>query len=235
MRILFLGDTHGNIGQWYYATQIAEDYSCAAIIQVGDFGFWTHTEFGVKYLNELNNLLLYFNLPCFFIDGNHENHVDLNAIPVINGVRNIRDCIFHIPRGSLMELGGRKILGIGGAYSIDRASRTEGRSWWPEEMITDADITTALSVDQPDIVVSHDCPSVVPYTLFLNHFPAGPTLSQRDKLNLVYEKFRPKLWIHGHYHRSYRHMEDQTRFVGLDCDMTGSKSWVVVELDDLTL
>jgi hypothetical protein len=42
----------------------------------------------------------------------------------------------------------------------------------------------------------------------------------RDKVREVFDAVRPKLWIHGHYHRCYQKFFEGTEFLGLDRDST---------------
>lgn len=227
--ILFAGDTHGNIDHWHYLIRVALANEVRTIIQVGDFGFWTHTKDGRFFLSDLSNALILNDLDVYWIDGNHESFERLYALPVgADGFRPVHNRITHIPRGALVQIEGHKVLGIGGAYSIDKDSRLPGVSWWPEELITQGDILTALDNEQPDIVVTHDVPESVPHRYFLNQYPTGETRSQRLLLEEVFQKFHPNLWVHGHYHRRYEYQLDNTRFIGLSCDGSGQQSWFLL-------
>lgn len=80
------------------------------------------------------------NLPVtvLFIDGNHEDFDRLNAYPVDewNGgkVHFVESDIIHLMRGQVFDINGTTFFTFGGAYSIDRMYRTEGISWFPEEL-----------------------------------------------------------------------------------------------------
>ena len=227
--ILFAGDTHGNLDHWHYLIDVAVLHRVRTVVQVGDFGFWTHLKEGRSFLSDLSAALVGADLDVYWIDGNHESFERLYAIPLdANGLRPIKERITHIPRGTLVNIEGHKILGIGGAYSIDRTSRIPGVSWWPEELITQSDIRTALESEHPDIIVSHDVPESVPYRNFLKSYPIGGTRSQRLLLEEVFQKFHPALWVHGHYHKRYEYSLDNTKFIGLGCDGSEERSWFLL-------
>ena len=62
-------------------------------------------------------------------------------IEIWNGgkVHKIRKNIYHLMRGQVFILEGKKFFTFGGATSVDKANRTEFISWWKEEMPTGAE------------------------------------------------------------------------------------------------
>lgn len=81
--------------------------------------------------------------------------------------------------------------------------------WWPQEVITDADVEIAINNmaqwvdDYPlwpdiDVLFAHDAPSCIPIS-GINGYPAGD--ENRAKLQKVYEVAQAQLLVHGHYHR----------------------------------
>ena len=176
-RIFITGDTHGRHDmaklskkQWPEgATLTRDDY----IIVAGDFGlifyptpdaeeiWWT------KWLKERPFTVL-------LVDGNHDNHVRLAELPqeeMFGGiVGKVADNICHLKRGYVYEIAGRKILAFGGAESIDKLHRTEGISWWREEIPSYAEMSRCLdSMAQceykVDYIVAHTCPSTLAHII----------------------------------------------------------------------
>lgn len=217
-RILFVGDTHNDLEFATRAAASARQHN-AEILQLGDFGFlWP----GNDQLQELSDMLVSFGVTLRCVDGNHDDHPRLR--------KHVRECaatpiapnVIYQPRGSVHEdEGGTRFLFCGGAPSIDRAYRTKGRSWWPEEVITSAEFDLALSATGPiHVLVTHDAPS----------FPPGfsakgsPTYRRAQELSMqqidaLIRRHRPALHVHGHWHRKYeRQHEIGTRIVGLDCN-----------------
>lgn len=106
---------------------------------------------------------------------------------------------------------------VGGGFSIDRAHRTEGVNWWPNEELSESQMRVAENIyaaEKPNIVVSHCCPKIIQCLLF--NFPRvydNRTIQLFDRLWMIH---KPKLWVFGHYHRSRDQVVDGCRFVCLD-------------------
>mgnify|MGYP000050895707 CR=1 FL=1 len=105
------------------------------LIICGDVGIC-----GFSAAYEANTRAVFRSLPVttLFIDGNHENFEQLNfyAVEQWNGgkVHIIEDNMIHLMRGQIFTIDGLKFFTFGGAYSIDKMSRAEGISWFPEEI-----------------------------------------------------------------------------------------------------
>lgn len=135
-KIYITGDTHGN--QYKWVEQIEPVLSPADIILVcGDFGvgfwdgrYWSEETF-YDFLSEQKYIVL-------FIDGNHGNFDKMNSYPVETWsggkVHKIRNNVIHLMRGEVYCIKGGTIFVMGGGYSIDKYRRTEGVSWWSQEM-----------------------------------------------------------------------------------------------------
>lgn len=242
-RVLILGDTHGDLGHLIWAIDLAKKMDCDEIVQAGDFGYWEHTQHGQQFLDKLNTRLGHAGLKVHWIDGNHENHTVLRLnygpggnrhLPTPEGFWSIRPNINYIPRGTRWSWGGVEFLGIGGAFSIDKAARTEGVSWWPEEMITDHEVELASEDGAVDVVISHDVPMFV--DLYPHLAALGMTrpwkwdensLANRRQLDKVFDRTFPKRWYHGHYHIRYTDTVDGCKFTGLAANINqfGDPHW----------
>ena len=157
-----------------------------------------------------------------FIDGNHDDHPRLRKRVRRNTAVTIAPNVIYQPRGSVHEdEDGTRLLFLGGAPSIDRASRTPGLSWWPEETITDEEASRARSAKKPiHVLVTHDAPAFPP-----GFTPKGSPGYQReqklsmDRIDMLVKHHRPELNVHGHWHARYeRQHACGTRVVGLDCN-----------------
>lgn len=106
---------------------------------LGDFGigffdgrYWTEEMF-YDYIAEQEYRVL-------FCDGNHENFDKLNGYEVSlwNGGRGhiIRKNLIHLMRGEVYKIDEKDFFVMGGGYSIDKAIRVPGQSWWAAEMPT---------------------------------------------------------------------------------------------------
>lgn len=219
-QILFLGDTHNDLDFAESAARRAKEHD-ADLVQLGDWGFlWPRND----QLKELSDMLVGLGVTMRFIDGNHDDHPRLNKLRGRVRVRGVEIApnVIYQPRGSVHEdEDGTRMLFLGGAPSIDQASRTEGESWWPEEVITQDDLDLALSAKGPiHVLVTHDAPDFPP-----DFAPKGSPKYQRDQLlsmkhvDKLIRHHRPTLHIHGHWHTAYtRTHKNGTITIGLNCN-----------------
>ncbi len=161
--LLFFGDTHGVFNTMRETLlRLRPDAAFVA----GDFGYWKKRDFDPKAGRGFRHDELR-TLPCpvFFCDGNHENFRLLRRLTkgrMGGGPVRVRKNLYYMPRGSVLELFGRRILFVGGAYSIDKALRVPGKTWFEEETLTAEETETILrNLPHPetiDTVISHTCP-----------------------------------------------------------------------------
>ena len=109
--------------------------------------------------------------------------------------------------GEVYDLDGKKAVAIGGAYSIDKAWRVDGQSWWADEQPSpEIKARVEASLERlnwkVDIVLSHTTPlKYEPVEVFL----PGIDQSKVDKsteewLDAIEEKLGYQKWYCGHYH-----------------------------------
>jgi predicted phosphodiesterase len=185
--MLIIGDVHGKVDKYWKILQKHKGES----IQAGDFGFKKEHEWHLKNIDNSRSKI------CF---GNHDDYTYLNK-PHSCGNYSYRD-----------ELG---LMTVRGAYSIDRAIRTEGRDWWREEEMTYKamlEIYDFYAKTLPNIVISHDCPNIARIELF-DCFDKSST---SNLLQSLYNAHEPSLWVFGHWHKSVDKVIGKTRFVCLN-------------------
>jgi DNA repair exonuclease SbcCD nuclease subunit len=227
MKIMVLGDTHGNTRWLMNKVTVANDHDADRILQCGDFGIWDHTEEGVRFLDTVNHRCRETGVKVYFIPGNHENYDRLDWYARENPREHdkfvyIRSHILYIPRGTSWQWGKTRFVGVGGAVSIDKEYRTFGESWWPQEQLTDDEVDSLRNRRiYGDVLVTHDSPSIAPF----GHRTKNDIDSQihRMRMNEVGKIVRPKFWFHGHYHTwmpdyTFRHDYGTARVFGLNCD-----------------
>lgn len=230
--VMLAGDWHGNGNQSYRVIQSAEKRGLDTIFQLGDFGIWRGDE---RYLDTMQNDLESRGMHLFFIDGNHEDFDRLYSYPLNEeGLRPIRPNITHVPRGYTWEWYGIRFMGLGGAASIDKSFRKEGRDWWPQELLTDDDVHYAQLKGRVDVMFTHDSPASAPNSITDDPVGQGSAgeyygddnleicTEHRKKLQEVTDVTRPRYLYHGHYHQfmtyGYQHPGDEhdSYVVGLD-------------------
>jgi hypothetical protein len=126
--VIFLGDVHG---RWEdLASLLARhDLRDETIVQVGDFGVgFDQPARELERLDALDAVLAERGLMLYAIRGNHDD-----PAPFADG-RHDRSRLRLVADYTTLTIEGRRVLGIGGATSIDRAPRRwQGLGWWPEE------------------------------------------------------------------------------------------------------
>ena len=148
-----------------------------------------------------------------FIDGNHENFDRINKLEEVEfrggkvgiAYSDANGTIYHLKRGELYDFEGKKVLTVGGATSIDKAYRTAGINWWPEEELSKADkdntIKSLESVNyKVDYILTHTCPTNIATQL------CGMDLKTRGETLVLFDFMQRhvirKLWCFGHFHTS---------------------------------
>ena len=99
------------------------------VIICGDFGgVWdgsNEEKYWIKWLKSKNFTTL-------FIDGNHENFEMLYNLPTVDFggsiAHKVDDGIYHLIRGEVYNIDGKKFFVFGGASSHDKELRTEGKN-----------------------------------------------------------------------------------------------------------
>jgi predicted phosphodiesterase len=178
--LVILGDVHGKYRRLHEILRKKNKYP--RIVQVGDFGFDYAT---------LDNISV--NQFVFF-GGNHDNYDKINSCP-----NNLGDY------GYVENFGGCSFFFIRGAYSIDKMYRTIGIDWWKNEELDATNFENALALYssiKPNIMLTHDCPLDM-YDYLLE--PWQQRFNNRTSyfLQQCFEVHQPKLWVFGHFHKSF--------------------------------
>lgn len=222
MRVLFVGDVHANRVFIKSVYQKAKDEEVDKIVQVGDFGWWPRTVPGQRFIYLASSLASQSNIPLLFVDGNHEDHDQLphDATEVVE----LEPGIHYLPRGVVTTLGDSRVLGIGGAVSVDRQWRTEHVDWFREETANFAAYNKAATAEGSiDIVLAHDLPAGVDLEL---DYPVTPNVAAHCNLHRIgmrelMDIHKPDLWVGGHYHQRTTQKINGTIIEGLAHDAWG--------------
>ena len=173
------------------------------IIVCGDFGFVWDTPAHRYFLAKLTTEPFTIS----FVDGNHENFDLLYTYPVIdwNGgkAHKIANNIYHLMRGQRFEIAGKNFFTMGGAYSVDKAMRVEGKSWWRQELPTNdeyriADETLKSCNYKVDYVLSHTVPQSIIH--YLGIAPDMHDAELTGYFEWLYGKLEFMTWFAGHFH-----------------------------------
>lgn len=204
--IYITGDTHRNFSRIYKLEKDTDNM----LIVLGDVGI-------NYYLNEedknYKEYLKKFNLKLFCVRGNHEERPDnistYKEVEMFGGEVFIEEeypNLIFAKDGETYNIDGKKILVIGGAYSVDKQYRLlHGYKWFKGEQLTKKEMDTILEKVKGkhfDIVLTHTCPyKYEPREVFMQ----GLDQSKVDKsmehfLDEIEENISYDKWYCGHYH-----------------------------------
>ena len=207
----FLGDVHGEFKTYRWVLKnIVKD---ADSIQLGDFGIFD--KYDLQQVEWLKPLIRHRVLP-----GNHDNpHL----------IQQISNCIGYY--GSHND-----IFWVGGGFSIDKESRTEGLDWWRDEELSDekfAEIIQIYSERKPRIMLSHECPTAMKLSAL--DFVTSKKMTSRTEaaLEKMFAIHQPDYWIFGHYHNRVERKILNTQFVALHEMKYGPIKQTIYEIPDL--
>ena len=191
------------------------------LVILGDFGLiWQNNHKTADYKKDEKCLdrLSSWGWTTLFIDGNHENHPRLAAYPEVDmfggKVGKIRDNIYHLKRGRVYIIDGKKMFTFGGGLSIDQEHRTEGVSWWREELPTTMEMDAALTElekhnNKVDYILTHEAPrQYVPFILGGIDERLPESLKYKSPLAIFFDHLHEIIdfnrWYCGHYHGDYQ-------------------------------
>lgn len=177
--IYVTGDTHSDFKRFSTSKFTDQKYMTKSdiVIICGDFGgIWKDTPEERHWLDWLNDK----PFTTIYVDGNHENFDryysdEFETIEYCGGrVQKIRDSIFHLLRGEIYEIQGKKFFAFGGASShdirdgiVDPAQysdlaafkrdirlkslfgeqfRIKGMSWWDQEIPSEIEMNHGIEM-----------------------------------------------------------------------------------------
>lgn len=236
---MFLGDVHGNKREARSALENARDHSVQHIVWCGDCGLWPGLG-GIDFLDETNALARKYDIFNYWVGGNHENwdewiRVVRSAPKGGTGFSYLRSHILLAPRLHRWHWDGKTFGSAAGAVSIDKAWRTEGQSWWPQETLTEPEVEGAISMFGPkdiDYMITHDCSNYTPWKSRIK--PDPDSMMHRQKIDRILAAATPKMHFHGHMHQRYEWENTISNpnylinTIGLECD--GDKyNWGILD------
>lgn len=209
-KVYITGDIHGSIEvmrrfasrNFTFGKTLTKD---DIVIVAGDFGILWDNEpsneenYNIEWLKKCS-------WTTAFVDGNHENHPRLQALPREkkwgSEVGVVAEGIYHLRRGNIYDILGSKIFCFGGALSWDKARRLEGVSWWPEEIPSHSEMEYGLdnlekNNNEVDYVITHTAPNTV---IKITGLKGDKKDATTDYLEHVATTASFKGWFNGHMH-----------------------------------
>lgn len=229
--VFFIGDVHGQFSEVVNDLRTRKKLKDALVICCGDIGCgFYNIGYYIDLFRRLNERLTRDNITLAFVRGNHDNAEFFNETEFVSKKLTEFSHIRFIPDYSILMTTVGNILCVGGAISIDRKARVDGKSYWQNEPIIplDDELREQLSSERIDIVVTHSTPTVAPPTQkYVGGWCIGDISlisdmeNERKTLQELYEYLKErneiKHWVYGHYHAHYDTIIDGTRFHC--CDM----------------
>jgi len=166
--IYITGDMHGEMCR-FDSPQVKKLKKGDTLIVCGDFGFiWDGGPKEEKNLKKLGKK----KFEILFLDGTHENFDLLNQYPVTdwNGgqVQHICGNLYHLMRGQLYTIEGKKIFTFGGGESVEKQMRIAAGKWWACEM---------PSIDEMRVGVKNLSDAGMAVDYIVTHEPAPRVMS----------------------------------------------------------
>ncbi|MDZ5662404.1 metallophosphoesterase [Nocardioides sp. S-58] len=202
--------------------------------QLGDlrFGYGPDPE---GCLDDIETLCAEYGIELLCITGNHENWAFLDTLWSDPRWRDedgtlrpiaVRDHVTMLPRGFRWELGGRSIVALGSAPSVNRGLLTEGVDWWPSEVLREEHVQATIAGGHADVMLTHDSPARPYCTAPVADIVAGNPMGWpadalayaaegMDNVTRAVLGVRPRFLAHGLFHVAG---EADVRLPGADHD-----------------
>lgn len=231
MSIWVVGDLHSNAmgerkhcnsAKWPEQKNLTKD---DVLVQLGDFGdVWYNPE-NSRYKEDQYWQAWWAsrNYSLLVVDGNHENHDMIDALPEMkkwegtvkvlktSGNKFEAGEIYFAKRGEIYIIDGQKVFCMGGAASTDKEHRTQGVSWWPQEVPSYKQMDYAQGNLEKhdnivDIVLTHTIPQqMIQYFI---HETIQNSAKFKDPtaefLGFLWDNIDFKQWHSGHFHLNLR-------------------------------
>lgn len=215
-RIMFVGDVHGEFEALkFIINEKNKENKIDAVIVCGDYGIWN--DFKIDNVPKCYDLNL--DIPVYFVDGNHDNHSELDKYEK-GKIHNVIGNLFYCSFGSTLTIANYTYLFCGGALSIDKHLRKEGVSWWPTECINEDDMNY-LPNCRVDAVVSHTAPFEICRKICENEFWSYNSKKLHNDpsskfLDKILEQYNPYNWYFGHWHTFFMDYSGHTNYNGFN-------------------
>lgn len=198
--IAVIGDVHRSFG-------ILEEIMSklprrvTTVIQVGDLGL-TANDVRMRTAQR-PALRVPLGKRLYWVDGNWDDYGGLE-LSTRTEPTELLPSVVYVPRGTVLNLDGRRIGFIGGAESIMPEARFIGQDWWPErEGVKDADISRLLrqaAVTRGiDLLIAHTPPASA--TERMTGLPAHASAIRIQQAQYALDGVPV---IAGHMHRSWQ-------------------------------
>ena len=198
--LCFIGDVHGD---YFLIEDFCKHNNDFVVCQVGDLGLgFGLIDSEAAHLNAINNACKVNNNVFCVIRGNHDSSKRFAEF------RNKFSNVYLPEDYEVCEWNDKKIQFIGGATSIDRSARIDGRSYWKDEGV----IFDKTKCQKVDILVTHTAPSHC-FPQQFNEMVYGwaredaslleDLTAERAVMDEIFKLCKPSYHVYGHFHTSW--------------------------------
>jgi DNA repair exonuclease SbcCD nuclease subunit len=220
--IVFLGDHHGVWWELLWELENKKIRDCY-VVSVGDCGIgFVDKKTELSRIQTLNDDFKSRNINFLGIRGNHDDP------SYFTGAERIQLSNFELIEDySVYEHNSKLIQFIGGAISIDRKGRQEGKSYWKGEGLN----FEKEKLQKVDVLVTHTAPSWC-FPQQFNEMVYGwakeddsllrELIKERSVMDEIFEACTPTLHLYGHFHSSWTEEIDGCKHKLLNINETWS-------------
>lgn len=232
--ILFCGDIHGD---WKGLLKLIRKRKItnAHIFICGDIGIGFKGNYD-KEIKELGHYNIPFgkdNNIVYCIRGNHDDPKYFDGSIFFDNIKLVHDY-------SIINVEGVKVLCIGGATSVDRYCRTEGKDYWKDEVFK-YNYKAVELIKGVDILCTH---TAIPPINLGNSIDIGFFKDMDTKLeddineekvkiealqNNLFQSNNIKNWYHGHFHAS--NVDNRINYTIHSLDIMELKEYKLPKMD----
>ncbi|MFD6816052.1 MULTISPECIES: antitoxin VbhA family protein [Actinomycetes] len=205
-RVAVCGDWHGNL-RWARMISRALPYLAPDVTTLLHLGDWWMPPHAV------DEIFAETSIARFYVTlGNHEQWDEITPLLEEHPGEAVQvsELTWILPRPARLTIGGRSVLSLGGASSVDRESRQEGVTWWPDEAITDTQLAEAIAGGPAVLMLTHESPADTPVRAVREILRTNPhrftkaaleaSAASRARVGKAWGAVRPELLAHGHMH-----------------------------------
>lgn len=228
MHFYITGDTHRDFERIEQFCEENETTIDDVMIILGDVGinYYLHS-----YDRALKSRLSKLNITLLCVHGNHEERpwlaADYDEVAWNEGkvyVEPQYPNLVFAKDGEIYDINGRKVMSIGGAYSIDKCYRLRNGLQWFESEQPSEDIKAYVESQlekvnwKIGIILSHTVPiEAEPTWAFLTGLNQSTVDKSTERwLQYIYDNLEFSEWYAGHYH--VEHEENGIRIMFEDFD-----------------
>lgn len=212
-RVAFAGCWHGRHHLVGAAMLAAKEAGADLVVHTGDFLYTGPA--ASKTLMVAQEWCARLDMRVIAVRGNHDDpsiytkaststrRRNRNQAVVADPFARLSERVLHAPNGTRWTWHGTEFVALGGAFSVDRAARVEGVSYWRGEVATPREVNRVKSGGKANVMITHDTPAEAHLDLPSQRpdwWDITNAEKHRDLLRSAVDAVEPEWVIGGHMH-----------------------------------